>query len=58
MEEIGRDLSELQRVPLSESHVAAMCAAGTEVRYTAGTVLVRPGETFDSFVYVEDGEIG
>ncbi|ATY34871.1 FAD-dependent oxidoreductase [Sphingomonas psychrotolerans] len=57
MEKIGRDLSEMQRVPLSESHVAAMRVAGTEVRYPAGTVLVRPGETIDSFVYVEEGEI-
>lgn len=57
METIGRDLSEMQRVPLSESHVGAMRAAGTEVRYPAGTVLVQPGEMIDSFVYVEEGEI-
>ncbi len=57
MEKIGRDLSEMQRVPLSEAHVAAMRAAGKEVRYPAGTVLVRPGETIESFVYVVEGEI-
>ena len=57
MEKIGRDLSEMQRVPLAESHVAALRAAGTEVRYPAGTVLVRPGEPIESFVFVEEGEI-
>ena len=57
METIGRDLHEMQRVPLAESHVAAIRAAGTEVRYAAGTVLVRPGEPVESFVYVEAGEI-
>jgi len=57
METIGRDLQEMQRVPLSASHVAAIRAAGTEVRYAAGTVLVHPGEPVESFVYIEEGEI-
>lgn len=57
MEKIGRDLAEMQRVPLAESHVAAIRRAGKEVRYAAGTVLVQPGEPVDSFVYVEEGEI-
>lgn len=57
METIGRDLAEMQRVPLTASHVAAVRAAGVEVRYPAGAVLVRPGERVESFVYVEDGEI-
>jgi thioredoxin reductase (NADPH) len=57
VEKIGRDLSEMQRVPRSEAHVPAMRAAGTEVRYPAGTVLVRPGETIKSFFYVVEGEI-
>jgi thioredoxin reductase (NADPH) len=57
METIGRDLREMQRVPLHPEHVAAIRAAGTERRYPAGTYLVRPGEPVRSFVYVEDGEI-
>lgn len=57
METIGRDLAEMQRVPLAESHVAAIRAAGTEVRYPAGTVLVRPGDPVESFVYLLEGEI-
>jgi thioredoxin reductase (NADPH) len=57
VETIGRDLLEMQRVPLADSHVAAIRKAGTEVRYPAGTVLVRPGDPVESFVYVEDGEI-
>lgn len=57
MEKIGRDLLEMQRVPLAESHVAAIRQAGTEVRYPAGKILVRPGDPVESFVYVEEGEI-
>lgn len=57
METIGRDLTEMQRVPLAPEHVAAMRKEGTIVRYPAGTILVRPGERIDRFVYVEEGEI-
>ncbi|MFD0934751.1 FAD-dependent oxidoreductase [Methylobacterium trifolii] len=57
METIGRDLSEMQRVPLAASHVAALRAAGVERNYPAGTFLARAGEPADRFVYVEAGEI-
>ncbi|GGY51011.1 FAD-dependent oxidoreductase [Pseudoduganella albidiflava] len=57
MEKIGRDLLEMQRVPLADAHVAAIRQAGTEVCYPAGTVLVRPGDPARHFVYVEEGEI-
>lgn len=57
VETIGRDLAEMQRVPLAGSHVAALRAAGTEVHYPAGTVLVRPGEPVERFVFVEEGEV-
>jgi thioredoxin reductase (NADPH) len=57
METIGRDLNEMQRVPLAPAHVAAIRAAGTERTYSAGTVLVHPGDRVDRFTYVEDGEI-
>ncbi len=57
METIGRDLNEMQRVPLAPSHVAAIRAAGTERTYPAGTVLVHPGDRVDRFTYVEEGEI-
>ena len=57
METIGRDLNEMQRVPLAESHVAALRAAGTVAHYSAGTFLVQSGDRVDRFVYVEDGEI-
>ena len=57
METIGRDLNEMQRVPLAESHVAALRVAGTVAYYAAGTFLVQPGDRVDRFVYVEDGEI-
>ncbi|MBY0294808.1 MAG: FAD-dependent oxidoreductase [Methylobacterium sp.] len=57
MESIGRDLREMQRIPLSPSHVAALRAIGAERHYAAGTFLVRAGDPVDRFVYVEAGEI-
>jgi thioredoxin reductase (NADPH) len=57
METIGRDLREMQRVPLTESHVAALRNVGTVQHYPAGTFLSRPGEPADRFIYVEQGEI-
>jgi len=57
VETIGRDLREMQRVPLAASHVAAMRAEGVEARYAAGDFIVKLGEPIDRFVYVEDGEI-
>ncbi|GLS45383.1 FAD-dependent oxidoreductase [Methylobacterium brachythecii] len=57
METIGRDLREMQRVPLSASHVAAIRALGSERHYPTGTFLARAGEPADRFVYVEEGEV-
>jgi thioredoxin reductase (NADPH) len=57
LETIGRDLNEMQRVPLAESHVAALRAAGTVAHYAAGKFIVQPGDPVDRFVYIEDGEI-
>ena len=39
METIGRDLREMQRIPLSASHVQALREAGTIASYPAGTFL-------------------
>ena len=57
METIGRDLDEMQRVPLARSHVEAMRAHGSVVHYAAGTFIVQPGDAVDRFHYVEEGEI-
>jgi thioredoxin reductase (NADPH) len=57
LETIGRDLTEMQRVPLAPAHVTAMRREGSEVRYAAGTIVARPGELVDRFIYVEEGEI-
>ena len=57
METIGRDLREMQRIPLAPGHVAAIREVGREARYAAGTFLTRPGDPADRFVYVEEGEI-
>ena len=57
METIGGDLRQMQRTPLSASHVEALREAGRIATYPAGTFLARPGEPVDRFVYVEEGEI-
>jgi len=57
METIGADLRQMQRTPLSASHVEALREEGKIVAYPAGTFLARPGEPLDRFVYVEEGEI-
>lgn len=57
METIGRDLREMQRIPLEPSHVAAIRAAGTRRRYKKGASLAEVGAPADRFVYVEQGEI-
>lgn len=57
METIGRDLREMQRVPLTPAHVAALRAEGSIAEYPAGTFIVRPGDPVERFFYVEDGEI-
>lgn len=57
METIGRDLREMQRIPLGPTHVDAIRAAGTRKHYKAGTLLAEVGTPADRFVYVEAGEI-
>jgi thioredoxin reductase (NADPH) len=57
METIGRDLNEMQRIPLAQQHVEALRAIGRKERYPAGTFLTRPGESADCFTYVLEGEI-
>jgi thioredoxin reductase (NADPH) len=57
METIGRDLREMQRIPLAHSHVAALRDVGTVVHYETGAFLTRPGQPIDRFTYVEEGEI-
>ena len=57
METIGRDLREMQRVPLAPSHVDALRAAGTIAHYEAGQFVVNTGDPMDRFVYLESGEI-
>jgi thioredoxin reductase (NADPH) len=57
METIGADLRQMQRIPLTASHVDALRAAGRTVIHPAGTFLARPGDAANVFTYIEDGEI-
>ncbi|VXC99669.1 FAD-dependent oxidoreductase [Sphingomonas sp. 8AM] len=57
METIGRDLREMQRIPLAPGHVDALRAAGIGRHYQAGAWLAEVGAPADRFVYVESGEV-
>jgi thioredoxin reductase (NADPH) len=57
MESIGADLNQMQRIPLSASHVEALRAAGKVANYDTGAYLARPGVPVDRFIYVEEGEV-
>lgn len=57
METIGADLRQMQRIPLTAEHVAALRAAGTIREYPAGTIIAHAGDPIDRFTFVEDGEI-
>src|ERR1035441_2484175 len=57
METIGNDLRQMQRPPLTASHVEALRAAGKVVTYAARVFLSRPGEPMDRFTYIEEGEV-
>jgi thioredoxin reductase (NADPH) len=57
MESIGGDLRQMQRTPLSASHVEALRRVGKGADYPKGAFLARPGNPADRFVYVEEGEI-
>jgi thioredoxin reductase (NADPH) len=57
VETIGEDLRQMIRTPLAASHVEALRAAGKVVTYPKGTIMARPGERANRFVYVEEGEI-
>lgn len=57
MEALGENLETMPRVPLAESHVAALHRIGSECSYAAGEVVVEAGDPMDRFVYVLEGEI-
>lgn len=57
METIGRDLNEMQRVPLAATHVAALRKVGIVEQFARGEFLAMAGEPADRFIYVEEGEI-
>ena len=57
MENIGFDLAQMKRVPLSDAHVEAIRNIASECEYEKGQLVARVGEPMDRFVYVLDGEI-
>ena len=57
METLGQDLETMRRVPLAPDHVAAICAIGGEVAYSAGAIVMDIGEPMDRFIYVLEGDI-
>jgi thioredoxin reductase (NADPH) len=57
MEALGENLETMPRVPLADSHVAALHALGSERSYAEGEMVVEAGDAMDRFVYVLEGEI-
>ncbi len=57
MESLAADLRQMKRTPLHAEHVDAIRAAGTEVLFEKGDMVVQAGERVDRFIYVLDGEI-
>jgi thioredoxin reductase (NADPH) len=57
MEAIGRDLREMQRIPLAPAHVEALRRVGKVVEYEQGATLAYPIQAIDRFIYIEDGEV-
>lgn len=57
MESLAINLENAPRVPLDPSHIEAMRGVGRVCHYTAGQVVVRPGDPMDTFVFIEAGEI-
>ncbi|MBV7257612.1 FAD-dependent oxidoreductase [Pacificimonas sp. WHA3] len=57
MEQLAIDLNTTPRQPLAEAHVRAIRKIAASRRYPAGTIIVRPGDPMDEFVFIDDGEI-
>lgn len=57
METLAINLENAPRVPLDQSHIEALRGVGRVCHYTAGQVVVRPGDRMDTFVFIEAGEI-
>ena len=57
METIGADLRQMQRIPLANSHVEALRAAGRITHFAAGDLISRAGEPMNRFMYIEHGEV-
>lgn len=57
MESIGADLEVMKRIPLGDTHVAALRTIGEERHYVQGDMVAEVGSRMDRFVYVVEGEI-
>ena len=57
MESIAFDLRQTQRRPLEPSHVDGIKSAGERRVLPAGTIIVRPGDPVQHFLWVDSGEV-
>ncbi len=57
MESLAADLTQMQRTPLHDEHVARLHEIGTEEHFKAGQIVLEMGKKLDRFVYVLEGEI-
>lgn len=57
MDSLAPNLSEMQRTPLHDDHVAALREIGEERNYREGTIVAAAGSPMDRFIYIVEGEI-
>lgn len=55
MESSAQDLRSMRRTPLHDEHVAMLRDCGIQRQYTAGDMVVEPGDPMDEFIYCEEG---
>ena len=57
MESLAPDLSQMQRTPLHETHVAALHDVGTVRTFAAGDIVGEIGAPMDHFIYLLEGKV-
>ena len=57
MESLAEDLRTMVRTPLADEHVARLREIAESRDVPAGTIVQRPGDPMDTFLYVEAGEV-
>ncbi|MEL7258335.1 MAG: FAD-dependent oxidoreductase [Pseudomonadota bacterium] len=57
MERLAPDLAQMQRTPLHEAHVDALCEAGQIVEFEEGAIIGDIGDPMTHFHYILEGQV-